>query len=238
MFQFPQLLAVISSIAIVLSEGTESNVQLLARASAQLERLAPYRRSSMVQDAPNDQTQFLENTTKDPGKEIDERRMAYEIYRILPESMQKDIARRVGGNEAVVELLTNPKYMALMQERTKRSGSKGHGTKRDGYNYDSYERPPSEHPPSGYGGYAPEHPSEHYGPPSSGSDSGGIIQGSSSLIGGIAKGIIGGLVSASGSASKGSSSISASASGASSSSSSSSSGQKNPTYGHPYSVTI
>ncbi|XP_076240515.1 uncharacterized protein LOC143183022 [Calliopsis andreniformis] len=238
---FPQFLAlVICSFACVLSENTESNNQLLARASAQLERLAPYRRTSTDQVAPEDQTQLPENATKEPEtkQQLDDRQMAFEIYRMLPASVQKDIARRVGGNEAVVELLTNPKYFALMQARIKRSGSKGgQGTKRDGYTYDGYEGPPEGHPPSGYGGYAPEYGGgEHYAPhpPAGGSDSGGIIKGSTSLISGIAKGIIGGLVSASGTASKGSSSMSASASGMSSSSSSSSS-HPQPEYGPAYS---
>ncbi|XP_053970525.1 uncharacterized protein LOC128872146 isoform X1 [Hylaeus volcanicus] len=164
--------------------------------------------------------------------------MAFEIYQILPENLQKDIAKRMGGSEAVIELLANPKYMALMQERRKRSKG-GYGTKRDGYEGYGYEAPPGGgQPPEEYGGYGPEPTDGQYGPPqSSGSDSGSIIKGSGSLIGGIAKGIIGGIVSASSSASKGSSSISASsASDASSSSSSASSGNQNkPEYGQVYS---
>ncbi|XP_043249730.1 uncharacterized protein LOC122395884 [Colletes gigas] len=247
--KLPQLFALgCCSIIVVLSESTESGQQeLLARASAQLERLAPYRRSSSsVQGSSDEQWQFLEGAAKDPGTVLEDRQMAFEIYQILPENLQKDIARRMGGDQAVVELLANPKYMALLQERRKRSGNKGsYGVKRDGYGYEGYERLPDEgQPPEEYGGYGPEeHPGGGEYPPyggypqSSGSDSGGIIKGSGSLIGGIAKGIIGGIVSASGSASKGSSSISASsASDASSSSSSTSSGNQNkPEYGQVYS---
>ncbi|XP_076162809.1 uncharacterized protein LOC143144366 isoform X2 [Ptiloglossa arizonensis] len=232
------------------SEGTESGQQeLRARASAQLERLAPYRRSPATDRVASDeQWQLLETTAKDSGTtELDERQIAFEIYRILPENLQKDIARRIGGNRAMIELFADPKYTELMQDRIKRSGSKGgYGSKREGYTYEGYEGPPDGgQPPEDYGGYGPEEHAggEHYGQPyggypqSSGSDSGGIIKGSASLIGGIAKGIIGGLVSASGSASKGSSSVSASsASSASSSSSSSSSGNHNkPEYGQVYS---
>lgn len=138
----------------------------------------------------------------------------------------------------MIELLANPKYMEMMQDRIKRSGSK-----REVYNQDGYESPPEGYPPQEeYGGYAPESYGDHYGggyPQNSGSDSGGIIKGSTSLIGGIAKGIIGGLVSASGSASKGSSSISASSSQSSAQSSAASSGEhKKPEYGHVYSVTM
>ncbi|XP_076686996.1 uncharacterized protein LOC143378853 isoform X2 [Andrena cerasifolii] len=245
--KLPQLLALVcSSMVVVLSESTEPKEQeLLARASAQLERLAPYRRAPADQGPPDEQWQALESAAKakDAVKAgLDDRQMAFEIYRILPESMQKDIARRVGADQAVIELLADPKYMALMQERIKRSGSKGsHGTKRDGYGYGGYDGPPPDggSPPEEYGGYAPEYGGgEHHAgyPQSFGSDSGGIIKGSGSLIGGIAKGIISGLVSASGSASKGSSSISAQSSSSSSSASSSSSSSENkPEYGHAYS---
>lgn len=230
---------------------------LLSRASAQLERLAPYRRSSSEVASTNDQWQSLEPAAKDPeNASLDERRVALEIYRILPEDLQHDIVRR--GQVAAMELLGDPKYMALMQERMKRSGADGGygakregytyteykgppqeadpGTKRDGYTYSEYEGPPiAGHPHDGYVGYSPpEHyGGEYYGDQPAGSDSGGIIKGSTSLISGIAKGIIGGLVSASGSASKGSSSVSATSSAqASSSSSSSSTEQKRPGYGH------
>ncbi|XP_033330081.2 uncharacterized protein LOC117222474 [Megalopta genalis] len=215
-----------------------SEKELRARASAQLERLAPYRRSSPDPGPSADQSQSLETSSDDPvSTYLDERRVGLEIYQILPEDLQEDIVKR--GSVAVLELLENPKYVAMMQERIKRSGAdEGYETKRDGYNYAEYDRPPEGHPPEGYGEYAPEPyggGGDNYGQPAnSGSDSGGIIQGSSSLIGGIAKGIIGGLVSASGSASTGSSSVSASSSAQTSSKSAASSmDQRKPEpYGH------
>ncbi|CAK9831448.1 hypothetical protein ANTRET_LOCUS8439 [Anthophora retusa] len=232
----PLLALCCCSIMAVLSENTESSEQALrARASAQLERLAPYRRTSSDQISIDEQWQLLENAAKDPGiKELSEQQ-AFEIYRILPEHLQRDIANKVGGNRAMIELLANPKYMEMMQDRIKRSGSK-----REVYNQDGYESPPEGYPPhEEYGGYAPEPYGDHYGggyPQNSGSDSGAIIKGSTSLIGGIAKGIIGGLVSASGSASKGSSSISASSSQSSAQSSAASSGEhRKPEYGQVYS---
>ncbi|XP_076278676.1 uncharacterized protein LOC143208283 [Lasioglossum baleicum] len=239
--KFPQVVALVCCLILVdSSAGTESNEQdLKARASAQLERLAPYRRSSPDPGTPIDQSQSLETSSNDPvSTNLDERQMALEIYQILPEDLQEDIVRR--GSIAVLELLENPKYMALMQERIKRSGERntGYEKKRDEYSYSEYDRPPEGHPPEGYGEYPPEPyggGGDTYGQPAnSGSDSGGIIQGSSSLIGGIAKGIISGLVSASGSASTGSSSVSASSSAQTSSSSAASSApQKKPEY-QPY----
>ncbi|CAL7951463.1 unnamed protein product [Xylocopa violacea] len=223
------------STIVVLSEGAGSTEQALQeRASAQLERLAPYRKTSQVQGTSDEQWQFLENLAKKSGIEKLSGQQAFQIYRLLPEDMQVNIANKVGGNRAMIELLANPKYMELMQERIKRSGSK-----REVYNQDGYEAPPDGYPHEEYEGYPPESYGEHYGggyPQSSGSDSGSILKGSGSLIGGIAKGIIGGLVSASSSASKGSSSISASSSQSSAQSSSSSSDyKKKPEYGQVYS---
>ncbi|XP_076753810.1 uncharacterized protein LOC143425145 isoform X2 [Xylocopa sonorina] len=220
---------------VVLSEGAGSTEQALQeRASAQLERLAPYRKASQVQGTSNEQWQLLENVAKKSGIEKLSGQQAFEIYRLLPEDMQVNIANKVGGNRAMIELLANPKYMELMQERIKRSGSK-----REVYSQDGYEAPPDGYPHEEYEGYPPESYGEHHGggyPQSSGSDSGSILKGSGSLIGGIAKGIIGGLVSASSSASKGSSSISASSSQSSAQSSSSSSDyKKKPEYGQVYS---
>lgn len=172
-------------------------------------------------------------------------KQAFEIYRILPQNLQQDIANKVGGNRAMIELLANSKYMATMQDGVKRSG-----VKRETYDTNGYESPPDGYTPEHYGGYSPQPYGEHYGeqygehhggyPPSPGSDSGGLITGSTSLISGIAKGIIGGLVSASGSASKGSSSISASGSQSSAQSSSTSSdyNRPKPEYGPVYSVTM
>nr|XP_031837794.1 uncharacterized protein LOC116429225 [Nomia melanderi] len=227
----PQLLALACCLALAeASQAAESAEQdLLSRASAQLERLAPYRRSSS-EGASTDQWQSLEPARAPENANLDERRVALEIYRVLPEDLQEDIVRR--GQVAVMELLADPKYMALIEHKPPEAD---HGTKRDGYTYSEYEGPPeAEHPPEGYGGYAHEHyGGEYYGDQPAGSDSGGIIKGSTSLISGIAKGLIGGLVSASGSASKGSSSVSATSSAqASSSSSSSSTEQKRPAYGH------
>nr|XP_034186397.1 uncharacterized protein LOC117607169 [Osmia lignaria] len=212
---------------LVLSESRESSKEdLLSRASAQLERLAPYRRTSTEQKASNEQWQLLDNASKDANRILREQRTAFEIYKLLPEKMQIDIAKRIGADRATIELLGDPKYIEMMQDRIKRSGSK-----RDYSGPEEYD-----HPPDGYhyGGYDTDHGEHHE---SSGSDSGGILKGSGSLIGGIANGIIGGLVSASSSASKGSSSVSAS-SASSSSSSSSDSGHKKPEYGHTYSVTM
>ena len=143
----------------------------------------------------------------------------------------------------MVELLANQRYIASMQDRIKRSGSK-----REVYNHDGYESPPDGYPPA-------EYPPESYGeyeghPQPAGSDSGAVLKGSGSLIGGLAKGIINGLVSASGSASKGSSSVSAQSSQSSAQSSAESSAQTSssssnsghdkpkPEYGQVYSVTM
>ncbi|XP_029040222.2 uncharacterized protein LOC114874781 [Osmia bicornis bicornis] len=209
---------------LVLTESRESSKEdLLSRASAQLERLAPYRRTSTDKKASDEQWQLLDNASKDANRILREQRTAFEIYKLLPENMQIDIAKRIGADRATIELLGDPKYIQMMQDRIKRSGSK-----RDYSGPEEYD-----HPPDGYhyGGYDTDHGENHE---SSGSDSGGILKGSGSLIGGIANGIIGGLVSASSSASKGSSSVSAS-SASSSSSSSSDSGHKKPEYGHTYS---
>nr|XP_033190694.1 uncharacterized protein LOC117157091 isoform X2 [Bombus vancouverensis nearcticus] len=223
------------SIVVVLSESTASNEKALrARASAQLERLAPYRRTSTDQGTMDEQWQMLENAANDPAINKLSDQQILEIYRLLPENLQRDVIDRVGGNRAMIEMLANQKYVAFMQDRIKRSGSK-----REIYDRDGYESPPDgyTHEYTGYGhntyGEHDEGNSE-----SSGSDSGSILKGSGSLIGGIAKGIISGLVSASSSASKGSSSISAQSSQTSAHSSSSSSDDKpkpKPEYGQVYS---
>ncbi|XP_043507231.1 uncharacterized protein LOC122527276 [Frieseomelitta varia] len=239
------LLALGCSIVAVLSESTDSSERALrARALAQLERLAPYRRTPTDQGTTDEQWQLLENSAKDHRIEKLSDQQIFEIYRLLPENLQRDIVDRVGGNRAMIELLANQKYIASMQDRIKRSGSK-----RQVYNHDGYESPPDD-------GYPPaEYPPESYGeyeghPQPSGSDSGAILKGSGSLIGGLAKGIINGLVSASGSASKGSSSVSAQSSqtsaessaqsSAQTSSSSSNSGEHDkpkPEYGQVYSYS-
>ncbi|XP_012144354.1 uncharacterized protein LOC100879640 isoform X2 [Megachile rotundata] len=207
------------SAIVVLSESPEPNKEdLLSRASAQLERLAPYRRTFTDQGTTNEQWQMLDNASKDQANRIlKEQRTAFEIYKLLPEDLQIDIAKKVGADRDTIELLGDPKYMEMMQERIKRSGSKRDATGPEGYDHglpDGYH----------YGGYG--HQDE-------GSDSGAILKGSGSLISGIANGIIGGLVSASSGASKGSSSFSGTSS--SSSSSSSESDHKKPGYGHTYS---
>lgn len=185
----------------------------------------------------DEQWQMLENAANDPAINKLSDQQILEIYRLLPENLQRDVIDRVGGNRAMIEMLANQKYMAFMQDRIKRSGSK-----REIYDRDGYESPPDgyTHEYTGYGhntyGEHDEGNSE-----SSGSDSGSILKGSGSLISGIAKGIISGLVSASSSASKGSSSISAQSSQTSAHSSSSSSDDKpkpKPEYGQVYSVTI
>ncbi|XP_050588347.1 uncharacterized protein LOC126921130 [Bombus affinis] len=196
------------TVVVVLSGSTDSNEKALrARASAQLERLAPYRRTSTDQGTIDEQWQLLENAANNPAINKLSDQQVLEIYRLLPENLQRDVIDRVGGNRAMIEMLANQKYMAFMQDRIKRSGSK-----REIYDRDGYESPPDgyAHEYTGYGhntyGEHDEGNSESSG---SGSDSGSILKGSGSLIGGIAKGIISGLVSASSSASKGSSSISA-----------------------------
>lgn len=234
----PLLTLYCCSIVLVLSKTIETNEEALrARASAQLERLAPYRRIASNQGTSDEQLQLLEDAAKDAGIRKLSDQQVYEIYRLLPETLQMDIVNQVGGNRAMIEMLANQKYAALMQDRIKRSGSK-----REVYGHDGYESPPSGYPSQEYGGYPAEPYGEHYGDhhQPSGSDSGSILKGSGSLIGGIAKGLIGGLVSASGSASKGSSSISASSSQSSvqSSSSSSTADKPKPEYGHVYSVTM
>lgn len=204
-----------------------------ARASAQLERLAPYRRTSTDQGTIDEQWQLLENAANDPAINKLSDQQVLEIYRLLPENLQRDVIDRVGGNRAMIEMLANQKYMAFMQDRIKRSGSK-----REIYDRDGYESPADgyAHEYTGYGhntyGEHDEGNSESSG---SGSDSGSILKGSGSLIGGIAKGIISGLVSASSSASKGSSSISAQSS---QTSSGDDKPKPKPEYGQVYSVTM
>ncbi|XP_017880141.1 uncharacterized protein LOC108624990 [Ceratina calcarata] len=216
------LLPLILGCCSVLSETATDSSSFLARASAQLERLDTYRRP------PSDrQPSWLEILARDPGIGRISSRRAFEIYRLLPDDMQVEIANKVGGNRAMIELLADSKDEAMQDNRIKRSGSK-----REIYDRDGYESPPEGYQEE-YAGY------EHYGPPpqQSGSDSGSIIKGSSSVIGGIAQGLISGLVSASGTASKGSSSISAQSSQSSvqSSSSSSDTDKPKPEYGQVYS---
>ncbi|KOX71935.1 hypothetical protein WN51_03212, partial [Melipona quadrifasciata] len=132
-FQLLSLLALGCSIVVVLSESTDSSEQALrARALAQLERLAPYRRTPTDQGTTDEQWQLLENPAKDHRIDKLSDQQIFEIYRLLPENLQRDIVDRVGGNRAMIELLANQKYIASMQDRIKRSGSKREVYSHDG----------------------------------------------------------------------------------------------------------
>ncbi|KAF7407814.1 hypothetical protein HZH66_002351 [Vespula vulgaris] len=136
----------------------------LERASAQLQRLAPYRRSidRAGSDPPSSERPIDRKKTSEESKEQEEQRIAMQILEMIEKSeeFQKAMGsmKRIDDNKLTIDLVTDPRYTEYLQEqdRTKRSGS------------------------------------------------GSFITGSSSIISGIASGIIGGLTSASGAASRGS----------------------------------
>ncbi|XP_035722733.1 uncharacterized protein LOC118441865 [Vespa mandarinia] len=153
------------SIVPILSENTLNQNDLKERASAQLQRLAPYRRSidRGGSDPPSLEKSIDRKKIIEELKKQEEQRIAMEILEMIEKSeeFQKAMGsmKRIDDNKLTIDLETDPKYTEFLQEqdRTKRSGS------------------------------------------------GSFITGSSSIISGIASGIIGGLTSASGAASRGSS---------------------------------
>ncbi|XP_015181732.1 PREDICTED: uncharacterized protein LOC107069177 [Polistes dominula] len=157
------------SIVPILSEKTLLNQnELKERASAQLQRLAPYRRSidRTGSDPPPSSSEMPiieQKGTLEKSKEQEEQRIAMQILEMIEKSdeFKKAVGsmKKIDDNKLRIDFETDPKYAELLQEqdRIKRSGS------------------------------------------------GGFVTGSSSIISGIASGIIGGLASASGAASRGSS---------------------------------
>ncbi|XP_014599074.1 PREDICTED: uncharacterized protein LOC106784252 [Polistes canadensis] len=155
------------SIVPILSEKTLNQNELKERASAQLQRLAPYRRSidRTGPDPPSSSEMPIIEQKESLGKskEQEEQRIAMQILEMIEKSDEFKKAmgsmKKIDDNKLTIDFETDPRYTELLQEqdRIKRSGS------------------------------------------------GGFVTGSSSIISGIASGIIGGLTSASGAASRGSS---------------------------------
>ncbi|KAI4491880.1 hypothetical protein M0804_003272 [Polistes exclamans] len=155
------------SIVPILSEKTLNQNELKERASAQLQRLAPYRRSidRTGPDPPSSSEMPIieQKESLEKSKEQEEQRIAMQILEMIEKSdeFKKAIGsmKKIDDNKLTIDFETDPRYTELLQEqdRIKRSGS------------------------------------------------GGFVTGSSSIISGIASGIIGGLTSASGAASRGSS---------------------------------
>ncbi|KAI4501831.1 hypothetical protein M0802_003166 [Mischocyttarus mexicanus] len=162
------LLILLSCCTIVptLSEKTLNQNELKERASAQLQRLAPYRKSiDRIGSNPTSSEKPIikQKETLEKSKEQEEQRIAMQILEMIEKSDEFKKAmgsmKKIDNNKLTIDFVTDPRYTELLQEqdRIKRSGS------------------------------------------------GGFITGSSSIISGIASGIIGGITSASGAASRGSS---------------------------------
>ncbi|XP_043497158.1 uncharacterized protein LOC122520904 [Polistes fuscatus] len=161
------LILLCCSIVPILSEKTSNQNELKERASAQLQRLAPYRRSidrTESDPPPSSEMPIIEQKESlGKSKEQEEQRIAMQILEMIEKSDEFKKAmgsmKKIDDNKLTIDFETDPRYAELLQEqdRIKRSGS------------------------------------------------GGFVTGSSSIISGIASGIIGGLTSASGAASRGSS---------------------------------
>ncbi|KAG7190868.1 hypothetical protein KM043_006929 [Ampulex compressa] len=122
-FQIPAVfvIACLSTIG-VRSDGTKSSQEvLLDRASAQLERLAPYRRLGHVPSSQEADPGEAESTRR-----LEAQRIGLEIFQILPDELRRNISKRIDEGDAesfTIDLLADPRYAAFMQERIKRSGS-------------------------------------------------------------------------------------------------------------------
>ncbi|XP_066581670.1 uncharacterized protein [Prorops nasuta] len=139
-----ELLLIACWLILVQSEDTKTvDLDLLRRASAQLERLSSYRRPI---DLETSNSFFDEKVGKShetaaaaavvpevptvpPAPSIDpnlydEQRMGLEILQILPQDMQKELltTNKIDEDRLMMDVLTNPKYSQMLQDRIKRSG--------------------------------------------------------------------------------------------------------------------
>lgn len=120
------------SIIVVRAENAESNQEmLLKRAAEQLERLAPFRRTT--EDQESELSSLLEawkssvdqNQLDETKSDIDQN-ISWEISEALPEQVEPDATKRTDDKNLIsFSVITDPKYAALMQDRIKRGFDAG-----------------------------------------------------------------------------------------------------------------
>lgn len=114
------------SIIAARSETSNTDQELLKRASEQLERLAPYRKSA--EQEALDLANLLE-AWRPVGQDISNERkvdgdqgVPWQLLEILPEQTESgEAAKRADEQKRItIDIIADPKYAAMMQERIKR----------------------------------------------------------------------------------------------------------------------
>ncbi|KAK2575781.1 hypothetical protein KPH14_007166 [Odynerus spinipes] len=120
------------SIVPILSETSTNQRELLERASAQLQRLTPYRKTTAQVESDSTGSERpvdREKETSDESREREEQKIAMEILQMLEKSeeFQKAIGvtKRIDENKLTIDFVADPRYAEFLQdqERIKRSGS-------------------------------------------------------------------------------------------------------------------
>ncbi|XP_071637240.1 uncharacterized protein [Temnothorax longispinosus] len=114
------------SIIVARSEITESDQETLLKSAAeQLERLAPYRRTA--EDRESEFLSLLEtwkssvdHNQLDGTKSDADQNVSWEMSEALPEQTEADATKRTDNDKLIIDVIADPRYAALMQDRIKR----------------------------------------------------------------------------------------------------------------------
>lgn len=132
-FQLTELLIVTCcSIIAARSETSDTDQELLKRASEQLERLAPYRRSADQEaiDLANLLEAWRPPVNQDDlngGKTDTDQGVPWQQLEIVSEQTEpEESAKRADDKKQItIDIITDPKYAVMMQERIKRGFNAG-----------------------------------------------------------------------------------------------------------------
>lgn len=133
-FQLTELL-IVTCCSIIAARSESSDQELLKRASEQLERLAPYRRSADQEalDLANlletwrPPANIQDEIQDDPDERKIDQAASWQLLEIPPDQAESaEAAKRTDDKKRItIDIITDPKYTAMMQERIKRGFDAG-----------------------------------------------------------------------------------------------------------------